>query len=65
MSLWAALAVAGTIAFFLIKSRYNYRQLPALPREAAHGPLDVTVIIPARNEEPNIDRAVRSFPGHG
>lgn len=61
MSLWVALAVAATIAFFLLKSRYNYRQLPELPREPLRESLDATVIIPARNEEGNIARAVRSF----
>lgn len=58
-----AIALAGTL-FFLLKSRRNYLLLPQLlPAEGikpGYVP-DVTVIIPARNEEHNIGRCVRSL----
>jgi cellulose synthase/poly-beta-1,6-N-acetylglucosamine synthase-like glycosyltransferase len=61
MSLWVALAVAAGIAIFLVKSRVNYLRLPNLPASNRTAPLDMTVIIPARNERGTIGRAVRSF----
>jgi cellulose synthase/poly-beta-1,6-N-acetylglucosamine synthase-like glycosyltransferase len=63
MPVWIALSVACGMALFLAKSRLNYLRLPELPTVKAPVPADVTVIIPARNEEHNIERAVRSFPG--
>jgi len=57
------LAVVAGIVFFLTKSRRNYQALPELPTSAGPMPADLTVIIPARNEEPNIERAIKSFPG--
>jgi len=60
-SFWTALAVGLLIAFFLRKARRNWRRLPELPPTTADAP-DATVIIPARNEERNIARCVRSFP---
>jgi chlorobactene glucosyltransferase len=64
VSLWLALVTALGIIFFLAKSRRNYLALPALPLDSL-GPAqsDVTVIIPARNEEMVIERAVHSFKG--
>jgi len=59
LSLTAALLVAGAIILFLVKSRGNYLRLPEITGGA--GSYSVTVIIPARNEERNIQRAVRSF----
>jgi chlorobactene glucosyltransferase len=61
--LWIALSVASGMALFLLKSRLNYLRLPELPTLKAPVSANVTVIIPARNEEHNIERAVRSFPG--
>jgi 4,4'-diaponeurosporenoate glycosyltransferase len=58
-----AILVALGMAFFLIKSRWNYLRLPELPVVGGAAPADLTVIIPARNEEGNIERVVRSFPG--
>lgn len=63
MPLWIALSVACGMAIFLAKSRLNYLRLPELPTVHAPVPPGVTVIVPARNEEHNIERAVRSFPG--
>lgn len=50
------------MAWFLTKSRRNYQALPELPERERGEPPDVTVVIPARNEEAAIARAVRSFP---
>lgn len=61
MSLWVALFVAAGITFFLIKSLRNFVALPSLPVRQDPADADVTVIIPARNEERNIARAVGSF----
>jgi cellulose synthase/poly-beta-1,6-N-acetylglucosamine synthase-like glycosyltransferase len=61
-SSWAALAVGFGILLFLVKSRWNYMRLPELPL-SAECLADVNVVIPARNEEANIERVVRSFAG--
>lgn len=63
MSLWFALLTAAGTAMFLIKSRRNYTRLPILPTPTTTAPLDLTVIIPARNEQYSIARVVRSFEG--
>lgn len=55
--------VALGTAFFFWKARRNFLALPDLPLVEGEYSADVTVIIPARNEERNIERAVRSFPG--
>ncbi len=49
------------MCLFLVKSRWNYLRLPELPLAASQP--DVTVIIPARNEEESIARVVKSFSG--
>lgn len=58
----AAALIAAGIVVLAFKARLNYLRLPVLPPEPARE-ADVTVIIPARNEAANIERAVRSFPG--
>ncbi|MBN9660149.1 MAG: glycosyltransferase [Acidobacteria bacterium] len=63
----AALVVVILIAVFAAYSRYQYRLLPELRLQsdsavAAQGNLDHCVIIPARDDEAVIGRAVRSFP---
>lgn len=64
MSLWLATFIAAGIIFFLLKSRSNYTSLPKLPAvKDSLEPPDVTVIIPARNEEHTIANVVQSFPG--
>jgi chlorobactene glucosyltransferase len=60
---WLTISVAGGIFFFLLKSRRNYERLPELPVSSGPLPADITVVIPARNEEQNIERVVRSFEG--
>ncbi len=57
-----AIAVAVGIVLLLRKARFHYERLPKIPYVAAAHLPDVTVIIPARNEEQNIARAVASFP---
>ena len=63
MTVWVVILLSSGIFFFLLKSRANYEALPELPTTPGPIPADVTVIIPARNEEKNIERAVKSFPG--
>ena len=62
MSVWIALAVGAGAMFFLVKSRINYLRLPMLPESAEPTQENVTIVMPARDEEKNIARAVRSFP---
>ena len=62
-ALQVAAAVGLATLLFLIKSRRNYLQLPALPVHSGPPPEDFMVVIPARNEEKNIGRAVSSFSG--
>ena len=61
MSLWLGFVVAAGMIFFLVKSRINYLRLPMLPESAERIEETVTIVIPARDEENNIVRAVRSF----
>lgn len=60
-----ALAAALSLAIIGLAwlSRHRYLSLPALPRPSAPVDEDHVVVIPARNEERNIERAVKSFPG--
>lgn len=51
------------IVFFLYKGRRNYMALPDLAATNDPAPPDVTVVIPARNEEKRIARCVKSFTG--
>ena len=62
-SLLVALAVSVVISFLLIKSRFSYLAIPRMfARAPGGGPTDCMVVIPARNEEACIARAVRGFP---
>jgi glycosyltransferase involved in cell wall biosynthesis len=58
-----AWTVSAGIVWFLAKSRLNYLRLPPLAPAPAGPTPDVTVIIPARNEQGRVGRAVASFPG--
>jgi glycosyltransferase involved in cell wall biosynthesis len=50
-------------AAFFVKSRLNYLAIPKLAaRPAGARPPDCMVIVPARNEEANVARVVKSFP---
>lgn len=57
-----AVALCLLIVWFLGKARRNYMALPQLPLQGNSERPDVTVIVPARNEERNIAACVRSFP---
>lgn len=61
-TLYITIAVTLGIFYLLRKARYQYERLPKVPYVAgAHLP-DVDVIVPARNEEANIGRLLKSFP---
>jgi glycosyltransferase involved in cell wall biosynthesis len=64
VSLWAAGGLAVILSFLFVAARRRYKVLPSIARaEAAGGPEpDCMVVIPARNEEATIARAVRSLP---
>ena len=51
------------ILILLFKSRRNYMALPELAVSNDPSPQDVTVVIPARNEEKRIAKCVKSFAG--
>ena len=57
------IGLSSVIAFVLLKSRYNYQSLDQLKLAEHAEPLNLTVVIPARNEAHQIARAVESFPG--
>lgn len=63
--LTAAAAVALLILYFGLRSRFRYTGLPELPlgRLPKDADGDHVVVIPARNEEAVIGRAVRSLAG--
>lgn len=61
-AMYVAAAAGFLMAYFLRKARRNYMLLPDLAAAGEPGaPPDVTVVIPARDEEKNIARCVRSF----
>jgi glycosyltransferase involved in cell wall biosynthesis len=57
------LGVGVGIIFFLWKSRLSFLRLGRLPASDSRAPLDLTVIIPARNEAHQITNAIQSFAG--
>jgi 4,4'-diaponeurosporenoate glycosyltransferase len=64
VSLWAAAGLAVILSFLFVAARRRYHVLPCIARaKAANGaPPDCMVVIPARNEEAMIGRAVGSLP---
>ena len=61
--LWFAFAVFFAMTGFFIKAWLNYLAIPKVPPCSADAtPPDCMVVIPARNEQGCIGRAVRSFP---
>ncbi len=63
LSLWVALAVSVLFFALALKSRLNYFSISRIPVVSSGAtPPDCMVVIPARNEEASIARAVRSFP---
>lgn len=63
MTEFLVIGLTAAILLLLWKSRWNYRHLPELSQKTGTQPLDLTVIIPARNEAHQIARAVQSFRG--
>ncbi|MDQ6759118.1 MAG: glycosyltransferase [Acidobacteriota bacterium] len=63
MSVWFALAAALGMIGFLVKARFHYLLLPELPAEPLPKEEDISVVIPARDEEANITGVVTSFAG--
>jgi hypothetical protein len=63
MTEFLVIALTAAIVLILWKSRLNYIFLPSLPVVANSEPLDLTVVIPARNEAHQVARVVQSFPG--
>lgn len=62
-ALWVALALVIAMTGFLMKARLNYLAIPNVPpRPPGPEPPDCMVVIPARNEQACIVRAVRGFP---
>jgi len=61
LMLIGAVLLGLAMAFFAWKSRRNYMGLPELPLDPTEAG-SLTTIIPARNEEPVIGRAIQSFP---
>src|SRR4051794_33125489 len=61
--LTVSLVVAAGILIVLLKAQREYFRLPELPVSATGDTADVTVIIPARNEEKTVAAAVASFAG--
>ncbi|MDQ2948383.1 MAG: glycosyltransferase [Acidobacteriota bacterium] len=59
--MWVALAVALGITGFLMKARFHYRLLPELPEQPSPEEQDISVVVPARDEQANITRVVSSF----
>jgi Glycosyl transferase family 2 len=63
MSVWIACGVAVVISVWLLVSRRRYKSLPRIAAPVGRPALpDCMAIIPARNEEAVIGRAVRSLP---
>lgn len=65
LSLWVAGALAVILLILFAVSRWRYNAVPRIPpvgRGAGSPPADCMVVIPARNEEAMIGRAVRSLP---
>jgi hypothetical protein len=58
-----ALAAVAVPSVFFLRARLNYQRIPPLdPVPSGASPPDCMAVIPARNEERCIARAVRSFP---
>ena len=58
-----AAAFSTLLALLLVRARLNYLAMPELKARPREGPLpDCMVVIPARNEQGSVGRAVRSLP---
>jgi chlorobactene glucosyltransferase len=63
MTEFVLIGLAAAMVLVLWKSRYNYLALDVIGEAVAARTPDVTVVIPARNEAHQIERAVKSFSG--
>ncbi len=61
-SLWVALAIAVLLLFLFLRAWFNLRAIPVLKSVQGTRAADCMVVIPARDEEDVIARAVRSLP---
>ena len=65
-SLWTAVAAGLLITWLFLRTRLNYNAFaqlkPGKGEQASEADLDVTVIIPARNEERLIAACIKSLP---
>src|SRR3954471_1081270 len=63
LTVGVCLALTLLVSIALIRAQRNFRALPAIPSlRTADPPPDCMVVIPARNEEARIARAVASLP---
>lgn len=63
LSLQVSLAIVAVLVVFLLRAQSNFRALPLIhPLPTGETPPNCMVIIPARNEEARIARAVTSLP---
>ncbi|MBL8218375.1 MAG: glycosyltransferase [Bryobacterales bacterium] len=62
-SIPVSIVITLGIVLFLYKGRRNYMALPEIAVSNDASPQDVTVVIPARNEERRIAKCVKSFAG--
>ena len=60
--LTVAIAIAIGIVLLLRKARFHYERLPKIPYVVGAQLPEVSIIVPARNEEANIARLLGSFP---
>jgi glycosyltransferase involved in cell wall biosynthesis len=57
-----AIALAIGIVVYLRKARFHYERLPKIPYVPGAEFPDVAIIVPARNEEANLERLLTSLP---
>jgi glycosyltransferase involved in cell wall biosynthesis len=62
LSIWTALGVGLLMLFLFGRTRWNYTAFEELKPSSENPDLDVTVIIPARNEAKLIGPCIQSFP---
>jgi hypothetical protein len=61
-SLWAALVIGGILVLLFVRAWFNLKALPVIQPLNGARAADCMVVIPARNEEDVIARAVQSLP---
>lgn len=61
-SLWVALAATAGVCAFFLRAFWNLLSIPKIPQQPDAPTPDCMAVIPARNEESTIGRAVASLP---